>query len=205
MEASLIVALSAFLKHCIGLVTRPYETCRAIVERGGYGELVYIALLSTVYFAVASLVKIASFRPFLISRVFMVLVAASVVTYLLTVVLFWTVGTMVGAAGKFKGLAVSWGYTLLPTIVWFMATSILYALLPPPRTTSPAGIAFSVLFLIFSVTLFFWKATLTYLTLRFGLRLGLGKILIVLAVSVPILAGYSIGMYKLGIFRIPFL
>jgi len=43
------------------------------------------------------------------------------------------------------------------------------------------------------------------LTLRFGLRLSLGKIIIVLALTVPVLGLYSYGMYRLGIFKIPFI
>ncbi len=64
METWLIVALSAFIKNVIGLVTRPYETCRRIVDRGRMGELVYVAILLSVYFAFASVVKVAAFRPF---------------------------------------------------------------------------------------------------------------------------------------------
>lgn len=205
MESSLIVALSAFFKNCIGLVTRPYETCRKIADQGGFGELAYIAILLATYFAIASLVKIAAFRPFLLTREFVVLASATGITYVIAVALFWTAGKLVGAQGKLKGFAVAWGYSLVPTFLWFFATSILYVLLPPPRTTSAAGVLFSILFLIFSATLFFWKVTIGYLSLRFGLRLGLGKILIVLAISLPILGFYSFGMYRLGIFRIPFL
>lgn len=205
MEIALIVAFLSFVKNVIGLVTRPYETCRRIADHGGYGELSYVAILLAVYFAFASLVKVAAFRPFLLTRQFIVLAAATGTTYIFAVALFWTAGKLVGAQGKFKGLAVSWGYSLLATLTWFLATSLLYVILPPPRTTSTAGVAFSILFLIFSVTLFFWKATIAYLTLRFGLRLNLGKILIVLAVTLPILGFYSVGMYRLGIFRIPFL
>ena len=204
MEMWLVVALSAFVKNVIGLVTRPYETCRSIVDHGGFGELAYVAIFLFLYFAFASLVKVASFRPFLLSRQFIVLTAATGVTYCFAVALFWTAGKLVGAQGKLKGLAVVWGYSLLPTLLWFLVTSILYIILPPPRTTSTAGVLFSILFLIFSATLFFWKVTIAYLSLRFGLRLDLGKILIVLAGALPILAVYSYGMYRLGIFRIPF-
>ena len=205
METSLIVALSSFVKNVIGLVTRPYETCRRIVDCGRFGELIYVVILMAAYFAFASLVKVAAFRPFLLSRQFVVLAAATGTTYVLTVALFWAAGKLVGAQGKLKGLAVCWGYSLLATLTWFLATSILYVILPPPRTTSAAGVLFSILFLIFSVTLFFWKATIVYLTLRFGLRLSLGKIFIVLGLTLPVLGLYSVGMYRFGIFKIPFI
>lgn len=189
MESFLIVALSGFIKNSIGLVTRPYETCRRIAERGGAGELGYVAILSAVYFVFVSWEKLA----------------AAILTYILSVSLFWTAGKLVGAQGKLKGLALLWGYSLLPTLLWFFATGLLYVVLPPPRTGSAAGVLFSILFLVFSATLFFWKATIGYLALRFGLRLDLKKILVVCAICLPILGMYSLGMYKLGIFRIPFI
>jgi len=205
METWLIGALVDFGRNVVGLVTRPYETCRKIADHGGFGGLLFVAVLLGVYFAFASFVKVAAFRPFLLSRQFIVLSCATGATYLFAVALFWMAGKLVGAQGKLRGLAVCWGYSLLATLTWFVATSILYVILPPPRTTSAAGVAFSILFLIFSVTLFFWKATIAYLTLRFGLRLNLGKILIVLVITLPVLVMYSIGMYRLGIFKIPFI
>lgn len=205
METSLLTALIAFGRNSIGLVTRPYETCRRIVEKSHPFELLYVGTLLTLYFVLASLVKVARFRPFLLTRQLVVLAAAAALTYCFVVALFWLVGRLVGGTGKLRGLAILWGYSLLPTALWFFVTSVLYVLLPPPRTTSVQGVVFSVFFLVFSVTLFFWKATITYLSLRFGLRLDLARILVVLVVSIPILALYSIGMYRVGIFRIPFL
>ena len=205
METFLIVALVSFGRNIIGLVTHPYETCRRIVEKGNPLELTYVVMVLALYFILASLVKVASFRPFLLTRQFFVLVGAAGITYCLVVAIFWGIGRLVGASGKLKGLAVLWGYSLIPTVIWFFVTSVLYVLLPPPRTTSIRGVIFSVLFLVFSITLFLWKTTIAYLSLRFGLRLGLGKIFVVLAGALPILGLYSYGMYRVGIFKIPFL
>ncbi len=184
---------------------RPYESVRRIVDRGTYGELLYVAILLAVYFSLASLVKITTFRPFLLTREFLVLAVGAVTTYLFAVGVFWVAGKLVGSRGTLRGLALGWGYSLVPTFLWFLGTSLLYVLVPPPRTTSPQGIIFSILFLVFSVTIFFWKMTLAYLSLRFGLKLQLGKILIVCAVALPLFALYSVGMYRWGIFRVPFL
>lgn len=205
METSLIIALVVFCRNIIGLVTRPYETCRRIAESGTPLELVFVGMVLALYFVLASLVKVASFHPFLLTRQFFVLAAAALVTYAVVVVLFWAVSRLVGGSGTFRSLAVLWGYSLVPTSAWFFVTSILYVVLPPPRTTSVQGTIFSLLFLIFSTTLLLWKVTITYLTLRFSLRLGLGKILLVLAPTLPILTLYSVGMYRLGIFKIPFI
>lgn len=205
METSLIVALVKFGRNIIGLITRPYETCRRIVEDENPLELLYVGLVLALYFVLASLVKVASFRPFLLTRQFFVLAGAAGVTYCLVVVIFWGIGRLVGVSRKLRGLAVLWGYSLIPTVIWFFVTSVLYVLLPPPRTTSIRGVIFSVLFLVFSVTLFLWKTTIAYLSLRFGLKLDLGKILFVCTLAIPLLAVYSVGMYKLGIFKIPFI
>lgn len=194
-----------FLRTVVGLAIRPYETVRSTVERANVGELFYIAATLAVYFSLASVVKVAAFRPFLLTRQFIVLAAASAATYLCAVGLFWIAGKLVGAQGRFRGFMLAWGYSLIPTVIWFLATSLLYVILPPPRTTSPQGVLFSILFLVFSIALFFWKVTIGYLALRFGLRLDLGKILIVAGLSLPVLVLWSVGLYRLGIFRIPFI
>ncbi|MBI4065067.1 YIP1 family protein [Candidatus Gottesmanbacteria bacterium] len=194
-----------FGRNLVGIITKPYETYRRIVDRGNLFELVYIVFLLLCYFAIASIVKTAAFRPFLLTKHFLILFGASSLTYTISVTLLWQIGKTVGGKGSLRRLMVSWGYTLVPTVMWFMMTSILYIILPPPRTTSVAGIVFSVLFLVFSTTLLFWKITLAYLTLRFGLRLDLLKIFIVTAIVGPLLALYSIWMYRMGIFKVPFL
>ncbi|MEK7119653.1 MAG: hypothetical protein AAB889_04005, partial [Patescibacteria group bacterium] len=138
-------------------------------------------------------------------RQFVVLAAGAGATYLGAVGMIWVIGKKLGGKGTLAGVMVGWGYTLVPTLVWFFATSLLYVVLPPPRTTSAAGIVFSIVYLIFSATLFWWKLILAYLTLRFGLRLDLQRIAIVALAAVPVVAVYSVGMYWLGIFRVPFL
>lgn len=202
---ALFVALVSFGKNTIGIITRPYETCRAIIDHGRLWELVYIGFLMTMYFALASLVKTASFRPFLLTRQFFLLSGVAAMTYCVVVGLLWEVGKIVGGKGKLSSLMLGWAYTLVPTVLWFLVTSLLYVLLPPPRTSSPAGVAFSLSFLVFSTTLFLWKIILGYLTLRFSLHLDLSRILMVVTICTPLVAIYSMWMYRLGIFKVPFL
>ena len=195
----------AFGRNIIGITTRPYEAYRRIIDHGSLWELVYIGLVLAVYFALASLVKTAAFRPFLLTRQFILLYAAALLGFLVTVIALWLIGTMVGGVGKATKLALGWAYTLIPTVTWFLATSLLYVILPPPRTTSLLGISFSIVFLLFSAMLFWWKLTLAYLTLRFGMRLDLGKIIIVAALTLIVVGFYSRFMYTLGIFTVPFI
>lgn len=205
MVDQLLLSGVQFSRTIIGIVTRPYETYRRIVDHGSVWELPYIAAVLAGYFALASLIKTAVFRPFLLTKQFIVLAVAAGATFIFAVVLLWVAGRLVGGKGKLTGVGIAWAYTLVPTTVWFLVTSLLYVLLPPPRTERWQGITFSLLYLVFSVTLFFWKGMLAYLTLRFGLRLDLGKILLVTAVIAPLVGVYSFAMYRFGIFKVPFI
>ncbi len=202
---ALLVSGLTFFRNFVGIVVHPYEAMRRIAERGKIGELLFVGLLLALYFAISSLVRVSAFRPFLLTRQFMVLFNATLVGYILSVLALWFGGKLVGSSGTLSRLAIAWGYTLVPTVFWFLATSLLYVVLPPPRTTSPQGIALSVLFLLFSSVLLFWKGMLSYLAIRFSLRLALPKILVVLCVALPAWTAYTVAMYRLGVFRVPFL
>lgn len=195
----------AWGRNVIGLVTRPYETYRRIADTGRLGELVYTIALAVLYLGLVSVVKVASFRPFLLTRQFAVLFFGAVVNYTVAVGLLWVAGRIIGARGKLRALVVGWGYTLIPTISWFMMTSLLYVVVPPPRTTSTMGIVFSVVFLVMSATLLWWKIMLSYLTIRFVFRLDLLRIVFIYALVVPIVVLESVLMYHWGFFKIPFL
>lgn len=201
----LLVSGVNFTRNIIGIIFCPYETYRRIVERGSFFELPFVGALLALYFAVASIVKTNAFRPFLLTAMFVKLALAAGAGFILVVATFWLAGRLVGSSSKLKGLVIGWAYTLVPTLIWFLATSILYVILPPPRTTSPAGMLFSLVFLVFSAILLFWKLMLSYLTFRFGLRLDLKKIFLVTLMCLPFIALYSYGMYRLGVFKVPFL
>lgn len=194
-----------FVRHTVGIIFHPYETYREIADRGQVGEIFYLSMLLGLYFALASLVKTAVFAPYLLTRQFFALASAVAVGYSITVSILWFAGRLFEGRGTLPRFALLWGYTMVPTVVWFLVTSLLYIVLPPPRTARFSGVTFSVLYLIFSATLFWWKITLGYLTLRFGLKLTLPKILAVVAISLPVVAGWSYLMYVWGIFKVPFL
>jgi len=201
----LIASSVACSRTIIGIAVRPYETYRRIVARGSGWELLYLGALLAAYFAVASVVKTAAFRPFLLTRQFVVLGLATIVAYVIAVAVLWQASRFFGGRGELRALAIAWAYTLIPTLIWFLSTSLLYVVIPPPRTTSPQGIAFSILYLAYSAMLFFWKAILAYLTLRFSMKLDLGRIVAVFTIAAPLLGLYSVWMYRLGIFKIPFI
>jgi hypothetical protein len=201
----LVIALYAFGRSLLGIVFRPYETYRRIVRDGSIWELVYLACVLMLYFAVAAAIKTSLFRPFLLTRHVVALGTVVAVTTLLVAGAIYVAGRMAGGNGGFRQFLVGWAYTLVPTVCWFLATSILYVLIPPPRTARPAGIAFSGLFLLFSVVMLLWKIILSYLAVRFGLRLSLSRILLTVLMAGPVVALYSYTMFRLGIFRVPFI
>lgn len=205
MSDHMIIAFYACVRTLIGIVTRPYETYRHVINDGSYWELVPLTVIIGSYLGVASLVKTAAFRPYMLTKQFMVLTFAVLITFGLVVGLLWFIGKLIGGKGTIRGVILGWAYTLIPTVCWFYITSLLYVLIPPPRTNSPLGILFSALFLLFSSILFFWKVMLTYLTVRFGLKLDLPRISIIFFVVIPMVVFYGIGMYRLGIFKIPFI
>lgn len=195
----------AWIHATVGIILKPYETYRRIVDRGTAGEVFFIGVFLSLYFAFASLVKTSSLHPLLLTGKFVWLSMTAVAAYAVSVCSLWLLGRLVHGRGSFRGFAVAWAYTLIPTVVWFWATSLLYVFIPPPRTASTLGIAFSIIYLVFSTMLLLWKCTLAYLSLRFGLRLNFQKILVVVMLALPLAGLYGGIMYYLRVFRIPFL
>jgi len=204
--------LSAFIAICIvwgrtvwGMTVRPYETYRNLVDRANTWELVPLGFLISLYFAVASFVKTSVFRPYFLTKQFIKLGLGAAFGFIALVAVIWAVSYVFGGRSHIKRLLVGWGYTLVPTVMWFWATSMLYVVLPPPRTGSMAGISFSILYLVFSTTLLFWKLMLGFLTIRFVYKFSIYKITGVVLFVAPCVGVLSIVLYRLGIFRVPFL
>lgn len=203
--STLIISGIAFFRSASGLVTRPYETYRRITREANILELVFLAILLAVYFAIASLLKVAAFRPFLLTEHFLMLMVGVLSGVVVSVGMLRIIGRLMGSQAPTRIILVAWAYTLLPTLSWFLVTSVLSVILPPPRTASVAGTLFSLLFIVFSITLLWWKITLAYLVLRFGLKFDLKRNIVVAVVCAPVLAAWSVLMYKWGIFKVPFL
>lgn len=195
----------SWVRHSIGITVRPYETYRRIVDKGTSWELVYIALFLSLYFSFASLVKTSSLHPFLLTRKFVWLSVTCGIGYIASVFGLWALGKMVRGKGTFSGFALAWAYTLVPTVFWFWMTSLLYVVLPPPRSNSWLGISFSIVYLVLSTTLLLWKCILAYLSLRFGMKLDLQRILIIATLALPLGLVYGGLMYYFKVFRVPFL
>jgi len=204
--SSISIAWVAFSRHLLGLAVKPYTTMRVVVEKGGWGELGIVGFFCIVYFSLSSLVKTQTLHPFLLTKQFVKLSIGAFFGYLLIIGVLAVVGLLSKNKNfNHKGLAVAWAYSLIPTGIWFLLTSLLYVVLPPPRTQTFSGVLFSLVYLTMSVVLFFWKAELYYLVLRFGLRLDLIRIVLVTIITLPIIGIYSVIMLYCGIFRVPFI
>lgn len=202
----IIRGLLLFLRNIVGCVNSPYTAFRSLSQKeDNIFQTVFIFLLVIFYFIFASLLRVGVRNPFLLTVKFNTLFLGAVIGFLSLVLVIYYFGKLSGGKGKLNTIFTLWSFTLLPTLIWFLATSLLYIFLPPPRTLTILGKLYSIAFIAFSLSIFFWKLILFYLTLRFGHKLDFFKIILVsLAVSLFI-ALYSLVMYRWGVFRIPFI
>lgn len=205
MIVSLVKLLVILAANLWGLVLAPYPTMRRISLHSSLFEagLLWLAVLPVLSLVVLS--KHGLRHPFLLSFNINYLFRVSMVSLLLVVVLIYFLGRLASKKADFLAVLVCWSYTLVPTMIWFALTAVLYVLLPPPRTGSLWGQLFSFFYLTASIVLLLWKGLLYYLVLRFSLRLNLKQIMTLSMVLLPTLAGYSYLLYKRGIFKVPFI
>jgi hypothetical protein len=194
-----------FVRSIIGIVIRPYESYRRISNKPHSLEILYVLLLVSAYFALASIVRISAFRPYLLTKQFILLCSGMGLGYIISVIGIDWIARKFHPVLELFSFSIGWAYTLIPTVVWFLFTSILYVILPPPRTERMEGILFSIVYLCISSILLFWKIQLGYLAIRFSYKLDAIKIGIILFCMLPAWGIFAFGMYHMGIFRIPFL
>jgi hypothetical protein len=106
---------------------------------------------------------------------------------------------------KISSMLFTFSYGLLPTTIWFYMSLVLLYLLPPPRTQSLQGKVFSVLYVSFSLSLLLWKIILSYLAIRFSLKLGFYSTMIALIFYIGFIAILSYFGLTLGLSKVPFI
>lgn len=205
MMLSYILSLClAFARTVFGSFRRPYATYRRLVD-GNPEQLLVIFSLIALYFFFVSPLRLKTFHPFLLTVNTTRLFTVTLGVYIFLCFYLLLLGKLVNAQLNFKGIMLGWGYSLVPTLLWFLSTSLFYVILPPPRHETMAGRMFSLLYITLAVSLFAWKGILYYLTLRFALKLDLGKILVVSSVFLPTIMVLTLILYSAGIFRVPFI
>jgi hypothetical protein len=172
---------------------------RKIAQEKDWWQVIIICGLVYLYFIFANIVRKKTLHPLIISSSSFISFVFFLLTFFLTVVFFSLFGRQI------KSLIFSLAYSLLPTLIWFFTTSFLYFVLPPPRTYSILGQSFSLVFITFSLILLFWKVVLFYLSLRFSLKLNFYQILYTTILFSIWFWPYSVVLYKLKMFRIPFI
>lgn len=199
-------AFVEFLKIVYGSAQMPYSTFRSVSLKKPYFSLIFIASLIFLYLFVSTLAKhsLSSNPLFLTKSLLKIGMVISFSFMLISFVIFKT-SRLFSSSGTYGTFALLWAFSLLPTLSWFLITTIFYVLIPPPRTLSLQGQIFSGLFLIFSFACFAWKGILYYLSLRIGLLLNAKQIMLLSMLVLPLIFGYSYLLYKLQVFRVPFI
>lgn len=186
------------LKRFVQLIITPYKTMRKISLETDYMQVYIILAVIFVYFQLAFRLKSHDYQPFLASL--FLLINGS-----FTTAFFYIFARIFGRNSPFSTYVFTFSYTLIPTFIWFLVNSAFYYVLPPPRTVSMLGKAFSLFFLSFSISLLLWKLILFYLFVRFSTRLPFFTIVFLISLYLAIIAPYTVILYMLDISRVPFL
>lgn len=171
---------------------------RKISLNKDYGQIFIIFLTIFLYFKFAYFLRN---KPYPATLTFLVFI----LHFLLTITFFYVLNRASNNTIQFSSFVFTLSYCLIPTLIWFASSSVLYIIVPPPRSFSILGGGFSIFFISYSVSLLFWKVILMYLALRFSTRLGFYRIIYMMILFVIWFIPYSIFLYNLKIFRIPFI
>ena len=195
-----------FSKNILGSIHKPYQTFRTIALRKPFAQLLFIALLIFIYLSLSTLAKESlKTSPLFLTKDLIKIGLVISLTYVVISQLIYRIGKFFGGSRDFSSFMLLWAFTLLPTLSWFLITTVFYVLLPPPRTSSLRGQAFSFLFMVFSLACFLWKGILYYLALRIGLHLSAIRIGTVSMIVLPVIFLYAYLLFKLKIFGVPFI
>lgn len=203
-KKSLVELFTSFilvLRNFFGLIFSPYKTVRRLSFEDDYFQIFFIFFFVFCYFKFAYFLKNKPYPATLTFLIFLV-------NLFLTLEFFYRLGLIINKKRKdisFQNLFFTFSYSLLPTLFWFSSVSLLYIILPPPRTTSFLGISFSIFFLAFSLSLLAWKLILVFLSLRFSLKLNFYQIIYLLILYLIWFLPYSVILYRFRIFKIPFI
>lgn len=188
------------------LFVAPYKAVRKISKISDTAQLFMIYALVYVYFIFASIVRKKTLAPFIITSSSLLSFSFFLITLFATITFFYLSARVFRQKNiSYRSLLFTFTYSLTPTIIWFLITSVLYLLIPPPRTSSFLGVSFSIFFILFSTTMLSFRIILFYLSLRFSLKIGLYKIVFFSILFFIWFIPYSIMLYSIGIFRIPFI
>ncbi|MBI3385419.1 hypothetical protein HY030_04465 [Candidatus Gottesmanbacteria bacterium] len=205
LSLSIVKLFLDFTSDVWGMLNHPYQTTRSVAMKKPLLPILIIGSLVWVYLTFAVVVKFGLstgglFLTFNLGRLFYSIAA----TFLLIAISMFVVGKLFGGKGQIQAVFAVWSFSYLPTLLWFLITTIFYVILPPPRTQSFFGQLFSIFYLFLSLGLLFWKVLLYFLTLRHAMRLTLWQTIRTTFVLWPLYIAYFLFLNRLEIFKIPF-
>lgn len=198
IASSVFASLLIVSRNFVLLIFSPYKTMRKISQERDMGQLYIIFAAVLIYFLGAYTKKTLVYPSWLLFIVFLA-------NFALTIVFFHITSRLLHRMHNLRSLVFTFSYTLLPTLIWFVTNAILYSILPPPRTLSLLGKAFSIFFVSFSLSLLVWKFILVYLSLRFSTGQTFLRVVYIIVIYLCIFLPYSILLYHFKLFRVPFI
>src|SRR3989344_1712252 len=195
MVFDLLTSFVLVLRNFFLLIFSPYRTMRKISQEKDYGQVFILFLTIFLYFKFAYFLRD---KPHPATLTFLVFISH----FFLTVAFFYVLSRLSDSKIKLSSFIFTLSYSLIPTLIWFASSSILYIIVPPPRSFSILGKGFSIFFIAYSMSLLAWKVILMYLALRFSTRLGFYRIMYLMVLFLLWFIPYSILLYYLKIFRI---
>lgn len=198
MVIDLITSFVLVIRNFLLLIFYPYKTMRKISLEKDYYQSAIIFALVFLYFKFIYFLRDKTFPATLIFLIF-------VFNIFLTIFFFYFLSKNFEKKLNFKSFVFTFTYSLFPTLIWFLSTSLLYIFLPPPRTLSLLGKGFSIFFIAFSLSLLIWKLILVYLAVRFSSKQNFLKIFYMIILYLIWFIPYSVLLYHFKLFRIPFI
>ncbi|SRR3989339_1710277 len=200
----LVNLLSSFLlifNRFVGLILNPYKTMRKVsLEKDYYQPGIIIGIIF-LYFKFVYYLRDKVYPATLIYLLF-------IINFLLTILFFYFLSRIFSKNKKeitFRSFFFTFSYSLLPTLIWFLTTSILYIFITPPRSFSILGKGFSIFFIAYSISILIWKLILIYLAIRFSSKQNFFRIIYMIVFYLMWFIPYSILLYHFRLFRIPFI
>jgi hypothetical protein len=190
--SSLIIVFWYFIR----LIFYPYKTMRKILKEKDIVQVFFIFFLVFLYLKFAYFLKD---NPYPASFLFLIFLLG----FFMMVFFFYFLSKFFKKEAKFLSFLFGFSYSLLPTLIWFGTNSLLFLLLPPPRTISILGQSFSIFYLAFSISLLAWKLILVYLTIRFATGFSFWRIVYLLLLYLLIFIPYTLLLNLLKLFRVP--
>jgi len=195
---SFSTAFILLLRNSFLLIFYPYKTMRKIAIETDFWQIFLIFFFIFIYFKFVYFLRDNSYPASFTFFIFLF-------NFFIMIFFFYFLVRFFGQKPKLLPFVFTFSYSLLPTFFWFISVSFLYLLLPPPRTVSFLGQFFSIFFITYSLSLLLWKVILFYLALRFSTKLGFYRIIYMITLFILWFIPYSVLLYYLKIFRVPFI